>query len=68
MVAVFVAIFVLGAGFMVAFDLERFIDRLGALPAPVLTVAAAVILAGSNFLSYRLSVKFYLRRREGAYA
>lgn len=68
MVAVFIAIFALGAGFMVAFDLEQFIDRLGALPAPTLAVFAAVVLAGANFLSYRLSVGFYLRRREGAYA
>lgn len=67
MVAVFIAIFALGAGFMVAFDLEQFIDRMGALPAPMLAAIAAVILAGVNFLSYRLSVKFYLRRREGAY-
>lgn len=67
MVAVFVAIFALGAGFMVAFDLEQFINRLGALPAPVLVAIAAAVLVGVNFLSYRLSVRFYLRRREGAY-
>ena len=67
MVAVFIAIFILGGGLMMVVGLEQFINRLGALPAPVLVAIAAAVLVGVNFLSYRLSVRFYLRRREGAY-
>ena len=67
MVAVFIAIFILGGGLMMVVGLEQFINRLGALPAPVLVAIAAAVLVGVNLLSYRLSVRFYLRRREGAY-
>ena len=38
------------------------------LQPAVLAAAAVVVVAGATFLSYRLSVRFYLRRREGAYA
>ena len=38
------------------------------IPAPVLVMAGAVLLAGANVLSYHLSVKLYLRRRDGRYA
>ena len=68
MVAVFIAIFILGGGLMMVVGLEQLISGMGALPAPVLAVIAAAVVVAGTFLSYRLSVKFYLRRREGAYA
>ena len=67
MVAVFIAIFILGGGLMMVVGLEQLISGMGALPAPVLAVIAAAVVVAGTFLSYRLSVKFYLRRREGAY-
>ena len=69
MVAIFAAIFVLAFGTVVLAidDMEGAVGRLKAVPAPVLAAIAVVVLAGITFLSYRLSVKFYLRRREGAY-
>ena len=44
------------------------ITKMGSNATRMLLVAiAAAVLVGVNLLSYRLSVGFYLRRREGAY-
>ena len=69
LVVVFLGIFAMAFGTVVlAMDnLEGIVARLEAISAPVLA-AAVVVVAGATFLSYRLSVRFYLRRREGAYA
>ena len=70
LVALFVGVFALAFGTVVlAMDnMEGIVARLEAISAPVLAAIAVVILAGITFLSYWLSVRFYLRRREGAYA
>ena len=70
LVVVFVAIFALAFGTVIlAMDnMESVVAKLGAISAPVLTAAAVVVVVAATFLSYRLSVGFYLRRREGAYA
>ena len=70
LVVVFLGIFAMAFGTVVlAMDnLEGIVARLEAISAPVLAAAAVVGVAGATFLSYRLAVRFYLRRREGAYA
>ena len=70
LVVVFLGIFAMAFGTVVlAMDnMEGIVARLEAISAPVLAAAAVVVVAGATFLSYRLSVRFYLRRREGAYA
>lgn len=70
LVVVFLGIFAMAFGTVVlAMDnLEGIVARLEAISAPVLAAAAVVVVAAATFLSYRLSVSFYLRRREGAYA
>ena len=69
LVVVFLGIFAMAFGTVVlAMDnMEGIVARLEAISAPVLTAAAVVVVAAATFLSYRLSVGFYLRRREGAY-
>ena len=69
LVVVFIGIFALAFGtvMLAMHNMKRVMAGLEAIPAPALAAAAVVILAGITFLSYRLSVKFYLRRREGAY-
>ena len=70
LVAIFAAMFILAFGAVVLAidDMEGVVGRLKAVPAPALAAAAVIVLAGANFLSYRLSVKIYLRRRDGRYA
>ena len=70
LVVVFLGIFAMAFGTVVlAMDnMEGIVARLEAISAQVLAAAAVVVVAGATFLSYRLSVRFYLRRREGAYA
>ena len=70
LVAIFAAMFILAFGAVVLAidDMEGVVGRLKAVPAPALAAAAVIVLAGANVLSYRLSVKFYLRRRDGRYA
>ena len=65
MVAIFAGIFilVLGSVSLMARDIGRALDWLATVPVPVLAA-----LAGANVLSYHLSVKLYLRRRDGRYA
>lgn len=70
LVVVFLGIFAMAFGTVIlAMDnMERVVAKLGVVSVPVLAAAAVVVVAGATFLSYRLSVGFYLRRREGAYA
>ena len=69
LVAIFVGIFIVffGAAVLLVENVKHLALWLGEIPAPVLAVAAALVVAVGSFLSYRLSVRFYLRRREGAY-
>lgn len=67
LVAIFAAMFILAFGLALD-DMEGVVGRLKAVPAPALAAAAVIVLVGANVLSYRLSVKFYLRRRDGRYA
>lgn len=69
LVVVFIGIFALAFGTVILamHNMERVMARLEAISAPVLAAAAVVVVVAGTFLSYRLSVKFYLRRREGAY-
>ena len=58
----------MGAGYLVVENIDTIKGGLEVIPAPVLVMAGAVLLAGANVLSYHLSVKLYLRRRDGRYA
>ena len=70
LVAILMVIFLvtMGAGYLVVENIDTIKGRLEVIPAPVLVMAGAVLLAGANVLSYHLSVKLYLRRRDGRYA
>ena len=70
LVAILMVIFLVGMGatFLVVENFDTIKGRLEVIPAPVLVMAGAVLLAGANVLSYHLSVKLYLRRRDGRYA
>ena len=70
LVAILMVIFLvtMGAGYLVVENIDTIKGGLEVIPAPVLVMAGAVLLAGANVLSYHLSVKLYLRRRDGRYA
>ena len=70
LVAILMVIFLVGMGatFLVVENFDTIKGRLEVVPAPVLLMVGVALLVGANVLSYRLSVKFYLRRRDGRYA
>lgn len=70
LVAILMVIFLIGMGatFLVVENFDTIKGRLEVVPAPVLLMVGVALLVGANVLSYRLSVKFYLRRRDGRYA
>ena len=49
-------------------ELMTLLASLISLPMPLLAGGGVVLVAALTVLSYRLSVRFYLRRREGVYA
>ena len=58
-------------GWIAVFGEEELLTLLASLislPMPLLAGGGVVLVAALTVLSYRLSVRFYLRRREGAYA
>ena len=70
LVAILMVIFLVGMGatFLVVDNIDTIKGRLEVVPAPVLLMVGVALLVGANVLSYRLSVKLYLRRRDGRYA
>lgn len=70
LVAILMVIFFVGMGatFLVVDNIDTIKGRLEVVPAPVLLIVGVALLVGANVLSYRLSVKLYLRRRDGRYA
>ena len=46
---------------------NAFLELVKDLPLLMLAAAAVVLLAALSVLSFRLSVRFYLRRRNGVY-
>ena len=65
-----VMILIMGAGLGVALGIVNILEEIPGqrgLPFPVLLFLGAALAAGGTYASFRLSVRFYRRRQNGAY-